>query len=269
MVKKLLMLAAMLGTFLGAHAFGKIGHDAVAYIAECNLTPTAKAEIERYLGGKSIVYYANLLDKVRLTPEYKHTDGWHSASVDSLGRHKLWKERYHAYIGINSEMERIEDGKYKQMNDSAVASSIKILTHIVGDMHTPGHTFFENKSQNIDFTVGKLKTRFHKFWDEEIFNLAHAWQYPEYQYQLDRCTPQEKAEMTKGTLVDWIEDNARTVRPLYDIITPGAEFSQGGSDGFVERMSKVMEGQVLKAGYRLAHVLNSVFDPNYPKWERE
>ena len=56
--------------FANAWSFGRVGHDAVAYIAECNLTPTAKATVEKYLDGKSIVYYASWMDNIRLTPEY-------------------------------------------------------------------------------------------------------------------------------------------------------------------------------------------------------
>ena len=41
---------------LSAFGWGRVGHDAVSYIAECHLTPTAKANIEKYLDGESIVY---------------------------------------------------------------------------------------------------------------------------------------------------------------------------------------------------------------------
>ena len=49
------MLLCYCGTAFG---WGKSGHDAIAYIAECNLTPKAKKNIEKYLDGRSIVYYA-------------------------------------------------------------------------------------------------------------------------------------------------------------------------------------------------------------------
>ena len=39
------MLLCYCGTAFG---WGKSGHDAIAYIAECNLTPKAKKNIEKY-----------------------------------------------------------------------------------------------------------------------------------------------------------------------------------------------------------------------------
>ena len=258
-----------LAMFANAWSFGRVGHDAVAYIAECNLTPTAKATVEKYLDGKSIVYYASWMDNIRLTPEYHHTDGWHSASVDANGKHKLWKERYYAYEGINTEMEKVENGKYKEMTDSAVAVAIKLLVHMVGDMHCPGHTFFEGTSQNIYFYLNDTeKYKFHKFWDTNIFDLSHKWYYTDYQYQLDRCTKEEKAAIVDGSLIDWIEGNALTLRPLYDILTPERHFDKAETFDLIRNMSEVAENQVLKGGYRVAHVLNSIFDPEYPAWKR-
>jgi len=49
-------------------AWGGIEHDAITYIAECNLKPKVKKRIERYLDGHSIVYYASWMDHVRKTP---------------------------------------------------------------------------------------------------------------------------------------------------------------------------------------------------------
>lgn len=48
-------LLCLLGT-TRALAWGPKGHDVVAYIAECNLTPEAAEKIDKILGGASMVY---------------------------------------------------------------------------------------------------------------------------------------------------------------------------------------------------------------------
>ena len=66
------MLFISLLCLLGATkalAWGQKGHDVVAYIAECNLTPKAKKTIEKILG-HSIVYYATWMDEWRAEPGY-------------------------------------------------------------------------------------------------------------------------------------------------------------------------------------------------------
>ena len=71
------MLLCYCGTAFG---WGKSGHDASAYIAECNLTPRAKRNIARYLE-HSIVYYASWMDKYRDTPEFRNVE--HVSYVDA------------------------------------------------------------------------------------------------------------------------------------------------------------------------------------------
>ena len=56
MKKSLLLLGGALVLFSNsAFGWGKMGHDAIAYIAECNLTPKAKKTIEKILGHSSPV----------------------------------------------------------------------------------------------------------------------------------------------------------------------------------------------------------------------
>ena len=74
-------LLCLLGT-TRAQAWGPKGHDVVAYIAECNLTPEAAEKIDKILGGASMVYWANWLDSASHTPEYAYTATWHYANVD-------------------------------------------------------------------------------------------------------------------------------------------------------------------------------------------
>lgn len=262
------LIVALVAT-VNSWAFERVGHDAVAYIAECNLTPKAKAAIERYLGGKSIVYYSSWMDYTRLTPEYKFSDGWHSASVDSIGKAKLWKSRYYGQVGINEMWKQLSNRK--QMSDSAVAVAIKLMVHMVGDIHCPAHNFIEGISQNRYFYLNdSVRYKFHKFFDGDLFSLTHKWYYPQYQEQLDRCTKAEKKAIVQGTLVDWIEDNGRIVRPIYDILTPERSFNTAETHALLNQLGELQDNQVRNAGYRLAHVLNSLFDPTYaPKWKPE
>ena len=77
---KLFLLGLMLCAALPSQAWDRTRHDAIAYIAECNLTPRAKRNIARYLD-HSIVYYASWMDKYRDTPEFRNVE--HVSYVDA------------------------------------------------------------------------------------------------------------------------------------------------------------------------------------------
>lgn len=261
------LFSALMALMLAANAwcFERVGHSAVAYIAECNLTPTAKAAVEKYLDGYSITYYASWMDNVRRTPEYSFSNPWHCTGLDASGKAKIWTERYTAQTGINEMWRQLNNRS--QLSDSAVAVAIKLMVHMIGDIHCLSHSHFEDLNQKRNFSLNKTKFRFHKFLDGDIFALVHPWHYRDFQEQLDRCTPERKREIMSGTLTQWIEDNGRISRPVYDILTPDREFDEAETSALLLQLRVLQETQVRNAGYRLAHVLNSLFDPAYtPKW---
>ena len=58
MKQRLFLLACLVCyTVQSVSAWNRTAHEAIAYIAEQHLTPSAKAAIEKYLDGRSIVYY--------------------------------------------------------------------------------------------------------------------------------------------------------------------------------------------------------------------
>ena len=67
-MKKLLipiLSIMMLINSIPSYGWGAKGHDIVAAIAEQNLTKKAKKEINKLLGGKSIVYYSSWMDNIQ------------------------------------------------------------------------------------------------------------------------------------------------------------------------------------------------------------
>ena len=73
---KRLIVIFLAGLFIGSPAFGwgREGHETIAKIADNNLQASARKTIEKYLGDRSIVYYAKWMDEYRHTPEYAFTN---------------------------------------------------------------------------------------------------------------------------------------------------------------------------------------------------
>ena len=59
-----------------------MGHDVVAYIAECNLSPEVYQKVVKKLDNHSLIYYANWLDNASYTDQYRYTKTWHYANVN-------------------------------------------------------------------------------------------------------------------------------------------------------------------------------------------
>ena len=97
-MKKLLILIVAFAAFTvnSAMAWGGFAHSAICEIAERNLTPKAKANIERYTKGTPLHEYSLWMDEVVSTSPYnKALAGWHASIADvDCTSPKIVRERY-------------------------------------------------------------------------------------------------------------------------------------------------------------------------------
>ncbi len=257
-MKKFIVIAIAVCMALDLSAWGRLGHDAIAYIAECNLTPKAKKIISDYLDGRSIVYYSSWMDDVRTTPQYGFTTSWHVAYVDEAGEPYMGRNfKEGEYKGdALLELTRLVDKlrNYKELDDSTVVAGIKMIVHLTGDMHCPGHVKYPGvKGFSVKF--GGSNVSYHSVWDDGFIGSIHKWSYMEYNHQLGNLDRKQVAKITAGTPVDWERQNAADCRVIYEWASPGAEL---GSE-FRLAAWPLADSQIQKAGYRLAKLLNGIF----------
>ena len=259
----ILTLILALAVSFNAMAWGGFGHRTVAEIAERNLTPTAKANIEKYTKGTPLADYSIWMDLVRKeAPEYAYaTRGWHASVVDTECktsqelRNKV-REGRDAVTGL-LEFEKMFKEREK-MTDSAVMFALKSIIHMVGDMHCPAHVRFVDFENQGKFPIkffGK-KTTLHKVWDTSVIarnnkNLG----YQGYAQKLDKLSKGKVKKIQKGWVEDWLEESGRDVRPIIHDVKEGDALA----DDFMTWAYPLAESQAQKAGDRLAKVLNTFF----------
>jgi hypothetical protein len=251
----LILLAAPCPAF----AFGQNGHDAVAAIAEANLTPKAKATIEKYLGGRSIIYYSTWMDHYRHTPEYKHTSQWHTAPVDENLRHTaaVAREGGDAMTALDDIIKTLR--AHKTQPAEIVTLNIKCITHLLGDMHCPVHVKYTTINTNFNVYINGKKTTYHSVWDGNTVDV-HKWGYMEWVHQMNRLDREQIKKITAGTHRDWFHENALDSRVIYEWAGPDTKLAGNDYKDFINKAAPLAESQIQKAGYRLAKLLNDIFD---------
>ena len=260
---KRIILTVLASLFVCSPSFGwgREGHEAIAKIADNHLQPSARKKIEKYLGGRSIVYYAKWMDDYRKTPEYGFTTKWHVATVDENLKYKPAPVKDgDAIYGIEQAVEVLKN--YKEHSDSTVTVNIKYLLHLVGDMHCPSHIYYTGRQQNyyVDFGGGYVlpreRMKIHTVWDQGAIKATRIWGLTDWAWELDRLPKKEVKEIMKGTPKEWFEGNAVRCLRQFDLSsTPEENLSQD----FVNEAMPLIETQILYAGLRLADILNELF----------
>ena len=254
-----------------AYGWGRREHAVVAKIAENHLALKAKEMLHKYMHRRSLVYYASYADDYQ--PLYIDL-GWepsnyrrmamfpHTFNLDENNkplRDIRYGDRYekNCLYFIDTWAKDLKKN-HKKMNDSVRLIRLALIVHAMGDMHSPVHIRYQN-----DKTIGVYKViyngkkrDFHGLWDSGLVGAVNPWSYTDLARTLDISNEAEIAEIVKGNVYDWGEEVARISIPLRKY-KPNEEI-----DPAQFKHDNLEQGEMLirKAGYRLAKILNDIFE---------
>ena len=256
-------------------------HKLIAHIAEPYLTDKAKEETVKYLGSP-IYDHATWMDKVaswnkKRIRGWEQTSLWHMATVDRVGKKYVLSEKRTSkgsgalHDQLVKSMEVLKNRQ--NYTDSAVMINLKCVIHMVQDMHCPVHIYYtedddcfgkkidgkkiSTRNQMRIYYEGK-KTTLHKVWDgmsiRELYPQFDK-DYEKFRVALDKTSAKKRAKICKGTTADWLVQNAKDCRYIYNEIDREDHIDYN----YILRNKKLSKQQCLYASYRLAHVLNECF----------
>lgn len=255
-MKNYLLLGMCLLFARGASAWGQKGHDVTAYIAECHLTPEAAKKVHKVLGGYSPVYFANWLDFASHWPEYAYSKTWHYRNVDEDETIESMPENPDGDVlkAVTEITEKLKSGKLAPDEE---ALNLKMLIHLVGDMHCPMHLgrLSDLGGNRRPVRFFNRETNLHSVWDTNLPEAAHNWSYTEWKEQIDRLTDEEKAGITAGEPADWAKETHETCKEIYASSPEGTKIEYD----YIFKYTPVIEKQFLRGGHRLARLLNEIY----------
>lgn len=255
-MKRLLLFCLALTAALNAFAWGQKGHDVTAWIAEQHLTPEAAAAIDRVLGGRSLVYYANWMDNASHTPEYAYSKTWHYLNIDEGETLESQPRHPNGDIltALNGIVGRIEKGK---LSPEEEFDQLRMLIHLVGDLHCPMHAGRSTDAggNKVPVVYFNRPANLHGIWDTSLVESAHNWTFTEWQQQIDRLSAEDAAAVQQGTFEEWFSETASYAAMIYRVTPEGTKISYD----YLNTMTPVIEQQFLRGGLRLAAVLNHLY----------
>ena len=261
MNKRLLILLAAVALLSvnKVMAWGGFAHSAITEIAERNLTPEAREKIHHYLN-HSLPFYAIWMDQYRYTDPYRPSGKWHSNWMDKNGAVDMTNEYCAAY-----QTTRIWNAmkNYKNMTNEEVKLNLLYLIHLVADMHCPCHNVWPKESHpqyryHLTKNKGK-KESFHKFWDNDaILYGRKKWTVTYYANKMATLSEKEIKKICKGTPYKWAVTSLPNAERTFELTPKGSNVQKYTKEERLE-MRCISDEEILKAGYRLAYVMNQIF----------
>ncbi|CAI2164902.1 20191_t:CDS:2 [Funneliformis geosporum] len=155
-------------------AYGYVGHEITAVIAQRFLTPEARKNVQLLLPKEAkgdLSFIASWADRVKYTPEYNFTSRMHFFTPRN---DKPPNQCFAMYIpgridllnAIHNYTNRLDPN-----NDLAFwprAEALRFLVHFIGDLHQPLHVTARLRGGNAIFEGHK--TNLHFIWDSRLIN---------------------------------------------------------------------------------------------------
>ena len=241
-------------------AWGVLGHRIVGEIAYTYLTPKAKKNIALLLGNESIAMSSNWADFIKSDPQYNYLYNWHFLNVPP----SLKEAEFMKYISNDTAVNAytkimfLEKELDNKVTDKATkAMYLKLLIHIVGDIHQPLHLgHVDDKGGNtIKVTWFNEPSNIHQVWDEKLINFQQL-SYTEYVRVINFSKASERDAWQKQPLSEWLYESYQ----LADLVYKDIQMDEKLSYTYNFRYITILNQQLLKGGVRLAGILNEVFD---------
>lgn len=258
-LKKLLLIIAVIYAPLQSMAWGTQGHRICGQIASSYLTPKARKAIEAILGSEPIALASNWADFIKSDPAYNYLSPWHYIDFDKAYSYPEMVE----YLNHDTKVDAytklqflINELKKKNLNKENQLFYLRMLIHIIEDVHQPMHTAHADDKGGNDFKVNwfSTPTNLHSVWDSQLIDFQQL-SYTEYASAIHFCTAEQRAQWQADPISKWIFESNQIAEKLYTEIKPGDTLNYRYNFTHIA----IVNQQMLKAGVRLAGLLNSIF----------
>ncbi len=253
-MKRFLIIPFLFLIIVECSAWGKTGHRIVGQIAENHLTKKAKKKIDALLGNESLAEVSNYMDFIRSNSKYDHMETWHYATIpDSLTYQEAGiPEGSDVITQINRIIEELESKKF---TDEDEAFALKLLVHLIGDLHQPLHVGNGKDKGGNDLKVDYFwsSSNLHRVWDSGIID-GQQYSFTEYTSTLDHATEQEIKQWQSSTVYDWANESKDLRSQVYDLPE-----SKKINYRYDYKNLEIVNKRLLQAGIRLAGVLNKIY----------
>jgi S1/P1 Nuclease len=259
-MKKLCIVAFIFCLPFSALAWGMLGHRVVGEIADSYLTKKTKKEIAAILGNESVAMSSNWADFIKSDPAYNYLSNWHFINFKS----GLTQQQFTDFLAADTAADAYTKIKFltaelknKNLEQDKKILYLRVLIHLVGDIHQPLHTGrLEDRGGNsIRVLWFRDSVNLHQVWDDRLINNQQL-SYTEYAAAINHTTKDELNVMQKEPLEMWLYQSYQVAEKIYsDIKTPWQKLDYKYNFDYLQ----ILNSQLLKGGVHLAALLNEIF----------
>ena len=274
--KAILIIACILFQLSAAPAsgWGWEAHKLICALAEEQLTPKAKKNVNQWLSESGELYggVKNFPQACLWPDDVKHTTrkdtyAHHFINVpneaDSVRLDRDCAATDCLATGIQKSLIYLSRQTNSQRDVTRRAAALRFLGHYLADLHQPLHVGNASDwgGNKISVTWRGEKTNLHALWDYKMPEVA-GLNYPESL----TCLAESSPTLDNSTIYDWLNESLRLARSHAYVDLHGRQLAPGVTigEGYFERSKPIIIERIRIAAARLSGLLNQIAKGHRP-----
>lgn len=234
--------------------WGQIGHRVIGETAQRHLNSRAQIKIDGILEGQSLAQVSNWMDNIKSDPGFDSLRAWHYVSIPDGMKYEESKKNTQGDL-ITACEKMISALKSGELNSEQEAIHLKILVHLVGDLHQPLHIGRADDRGANDIKVEFFwkSSNLHRVWDSEMID-SKQYSYTELADVVSNITHDDFQKAQAGSIRDRAHEAMQYRAMIYDL-------PEDKKIGYEYRYKTwpLMKNQLAKGGIYLARILNEIY----------
>lgn len=235
-------------------AWGQIGHYLIGYMTTKQMKNSTRKKVEAVIYPMSIARSGTWMDEIRSDRNYDYVNSWHYlTSKNGEYNPEIQEKGGDAFEAIKRlKAELIAGGLAPQEE----AEKLKMLIHIVEDIHQPLHvgTGEDRGGNDVRIEFFNSATNLHALWDSGMIDRK-GMSYTELGEELyRRMTPEIEQKYRAASMEDWLSE-AVALRPLVYNLPESKKISWV----YMYEANDTLEERLIAASVRLAQILEEIY----------
>jgi hypothetical protein len=252
-MKRLFTLCFLMLISFSVFCWGPTGHRAVGLIAEKHLSAKAKKNIAKILGQQSLAEVSTWMDEIRSDSTYNYTTDWHWVTIETGKTYDQSPKNPKGDV-IASLEKIIAELKKHTLDKKTETEYLKMLVHLVGDIHQPLHVGCcdDQGGNKVKVKWFGRDTNLHSVWDSNMIDDTKL-SFTELTGFLGEPDAATVMNLQKNSVLQWVDESMSFRKQVYDIGDGNLGYK------YSYKYLSIAKQRMVQAGIRLAGVLNQIY----------
>jgi hypothetical protein len=206
------------------------------------------------LGQQSLAMVSTWMDEIKSDSTYDYANDWHWVTIETG---KTYEESPKNTNGdVVAAIERIiSDLKSHKLSREREVEALKMLVHLVGDVHQPLHVGCcdDQGGNKVRVKWFRTESNLHRVWDSDMIDDTKL-SFTELAQSLVMPGKTTVAKLQKANVREWAKESMSYRPQVYDVKDGNLGYKYSYQYFYIVRE------RLTQAGIRLAGVLNDVYD---------